>query len=330
MLRLEHDVAGSEAPAQPFVLMRSMTLANFEGRVSDALFWLKALHTTLAPEVCSWQFLNTMIDTLIMAGHYHEALTLPDAWSLEAREHGAQCDSVYFILARLNAAEALYNLGRVPEAATLVFKLEAECDAGSIARGVVSLQAAWIATLVGEPTRALTLLDALPSLPADYRAELHYTLALAMSALGRHADARREAEHGFRSAMRASSFRNGLYMLGSIAHHAGDHVQAARHFEAGFEHPYRAQGGAALVCFGDTLQVLGHIEQAEQVYEAVAERDPQSHARDQAGEKLLQLSNTRAAATTTTRRPIPMRPAIAGTSITASSRHAMMCASPAR
>ena len=291
MLRLEHDVAGSEAPAQP-VLMRSMALATFEGRVSDALSWLEALHATLAPEVCSWQCLNAMIDTLIMAGYYHEALTLPDAWSLEAREHGGRRDSDWFILARVNAVEALYNLGRVPEAAALVSKLEAECDAGSYARYGVGMQAAWMATLVGEPARALTLLEALGSLPVDYRAELHYTRALALSLLGRHADALREADCGFRSAVRASSFRNGLYMLGSIAHHAGDHVQAARHFEAGFEHPYRAQGGAALVCFGDTLQVLGRIEQAKHVYEAVAERDPQSCACAQASERLGQLSNT--------------------------------------
>jgi tetratricopeptide (TPR) repeat protein len=290
MPRLEHEVAG--VAANPFVLMRLMTLANFEGRVSDALVCVETLRATLSPQVCSWQCLNVMIDTLIMAGRYHEALTLPDAWSLEAREHGARRDSDWFILARVNAAEALENLGRMPEAVALVSKLEADCDAGSPARGGVCMQAAWIATLVGEPARALTLLEAVRLMPAEYRAELHYTRALALSALGRHDDACREAQRGFCSAVRASSFRNGLYILGSIAHHAGDHAQAARHFEAGFEHPYRAQGGAALVCFGDTLQVLGRIDQAKHLYEAVAERDPQSHARDQAAEKLLQLSNT--------------------------------------
>lgn len=291
MLPLEDDVAGPAVPVQPLGLIRSMSLSNFEGRVADALSQLQALQKTLAPQVCSWQCLNAMIDTLIMAGHYREALALPEAWSLEAREKGARRDPDWSILAHVNATEALENLGRVPEAAILISKLDTECDADSLARHAVSVQAAWIATLVGEPARALTLLKALHFMPADYRAELSYTRALALLALGRHTEASREAQRGLRSAVRVSSFRNGLYMLGLIAHHAGDHVRAASHFQAGFEHPYRFQGGAALVCFGNTLQVLGRIDQAKNVYEAVAERDPQSHACDQANEKLLRMSN---------------------------------------
>ncbi len=280
-MRVEAFSDSSSTWAGSRVLLRAMTLANFEGRVGDALAALEGLAAMLPDETCPWICVSAMIDTLIMAGRYREALALPDTWSSEARERGARQDREYFVLARVNAAEALYNVGRVSEAAQLVETLAAECECAprdSYALAGVCVQQAWIAALMGQPERTLGLLEQPRELPADYRAELHYTRALALGLLDRHAAARREAERGFRLAVRVSSFRNGLFLQGVLAQRAGELRRALVSFEAGAAHPYREQGGAALLCYGDTLARLGRDHEAQTAWRWVLERDPQSSA----------------------------------------------------
>ncbi|HEX2675462.1 MAG TPA: hypothetical protein VHM19_02450 [Polyangiales bacterium] len=279
-------------------LLRAMTLANFEGRVDDALAWVEALADELPFEICPWIHVTAMIDTLIMAGRYREALALPDHWSAASRARGAARQPEAYVLARVNACEALYNLGRVDEAAALVADLHFECDRerSPAVRAGVRVQQAWIAALAGRARDALELTHDARALPVTYRAELAYTRALSWSLLGEHARARSEALRGFRRSVRVSSFRNGHYLLGVLAHRAGEHVRALPHFEVGAMHPYRGQGGSALLCYGDTLRALGREREARAAYALVIARDPQGAACRDASARISHLADASAAA----------------------------------
>jgi tetratricopeptide (TPR) repeat protein len=229
-----------------------------------------------------------MIDTLIMAGRYREALELPAAWSDSAREVGARAEHQAYALACVNRVEAAYNLGRLDVAQVMIAELGSVRLDGD-AKVAFELQRAWLAVLCGSPERALASLEGVRvALPA-YRAELCYARGFALSALGRHAAARSEAQRGLGVALRASSVRNGLYLCAAIAHAADDPTRALRWYEAGFEHPYRAQGGAALVSFGELLAGRGDRARAELAYISALDRDPQSHACDTARARLAQL-----------------------------------------
>jgi tetratricopeptide (TPR) repeat protein len=263
--------------AQRLGLVREMTLANFAGRVQDALATLDLLRAQLSDDVCPWICLNAMIDTLVMAGQYRAALELPLNWSARAREQGALGDPRYVALAHVNMAEALYNMGRVEEAWQMVQRVSAELGDDAVALAGVRLQQAWIAVLRREPAAALEVASEVRvrALPFAYHAELRYTKASALCALGRHAAARREALAGCQCAVRASSARNGLFLLASIALGAGDIDRALLHFEAAMKHPYQAQGGAALFAYAQLLGERGQMASACATYRALLERDPE-------------------------------------------------------
>jgi Tfp pilus assembly protein PilF len=115
-------------------------------------------------------------------------------------------------------------------------------------------------------------------LPEVYRAEVHYTRAFALSGVGDHEAAERAAREGIALASRASSVRNGTFLLGTLACAREDFQTAVEHFEAGAGHRYRAQGGDALLSWSRALRRLGRSDQAVRVARLVLERDPQSAA----------------------------------------------------
>ncbi|MFL5352999.1 tetratricopeptide repeat protein [Archangium sp.] len=127
-------------------------------------------------------------------------------------------------------------------------------------------------------------------LPPVYWSELAFTRAAALLALARYGEAEAATREGLTSACRASSTRNGLFMLGRIALSAGQVEEAARHFEAGALHPYRGQGGDGLLAWGDCLERLGQRERARESWRLVGERDPQSEAARKAASRLGEMA----------------------------------------
>ena len=78
--------------------------------------------------------------------------------------------------------------------------------------------------------------------------------------------------------MRPSSRRNALAIRGRVAVALGHWTEGERLFRMASLHPYRWQGGDALLAWGDVLVRLGDTAQAQRAYALAVERDPQSES----------------------------------------------------
>ncbi|MFE8600586.1 tetratricopeptide repeat protein [Archangium violaceum] len=242
-----------------------------------------------ARAVGDWSLANTAINTFINAGLYQDALEVERQWGPrevdDAEELGPDEQEA---LARFNLCEALYNLGDW-EAARECLRAVEESPAGEpLLRHALLMQRAWIQAHSGQGAEALVTLERLnrEDIPRVYWSEVAFTRAAALLALRRYDEAGNEAREGLKLARRVASTRNGLFMLGHIALAAGRLEEAARHFEAGAAHPYKGQGGGALLAWGDCLEKLGQGERARDAWRLVLERDPQSAAAREAASRL--------------------------------------------
>ena len=235
-----------------------------------------------APNRCPWIFVNSHVNVLINAGLYRQALAVPKRWSPSARMAGRRADLPAYLLTQINLAEALYNLGRLGCAAKLLDGVRAEPEARRfpLVRAGVTMQLAWLAVLRGKSAEASELLVgyAPSALPKLFRSEYWYTRGAALRERGNLDEARQTIEQGVRMARRASSDRNGIFLLGSVAFRANDLRAAVRHFEQGVAHTYKAQGGDALLMLAEAYARLERPADMKRTYALVIERDPESKA----------------------------------------------------
>ena len=222
----------------------------------------------------SQESLNAAVDGRVARGDYRGALELPRAFA--ARD----ADTASALLLEINLAEAEYNLGRWSDAWDRLRRLDPLAAAFPIARAGLSQQRAWIAAHVGRAGEALRHWHRaeLADLPRRYHAEHFFTGAVAQIAAGDLESAQRCAQAGTRAALRLSSRRNALAICGRVAVAARDWAEAERLFRAAALHPYRGQGGDALLLWGDALSRLGRSDEARQAYALACERDPQSES----------------------------------------------------
>lgn len=222
---------------------------------------------------------NTAVDVLVFAGRYGEALAVTATWDDARWRELAAGHPPIFVILRANLAEALYNLGRWDEALALLADLDVAART-PLTAAILALQRAWILAHRGDGAAALRLVDGIDrvALPVAWRAEAHYTRASALLALDRVADAAVEAEAGLAAARRASSQRNGWFLLARAAARAGDLAHACALFERGARHFYRRQGGDSLVLWGDVLAAQGRGAEARTAWSLAIERDPESAA----------------------------------------------------
>jgi len=222
----------------------------------------------------SLEGLNAAVDGRIARGDYRGALELARAFV--ARE----ADTASALLLEINLAEAEYNLGRWTEAWDRLRGLDPLAAAFPIARAGLSQQRAWIAAHTGPPSEALHHWHRaeLGDLPRRYYAEHFFTGAVAQIAAGNLEVADRCARAGERAAVRVSSRRNALAIRGRVAAAMHEWTEAERLFRSAALHPYRGQGGDALLRWGDVLSRLGRLEEARHAYELALERDPQSES----------------------------------------------------
>jgi tetratricopeptide (TPR) repeat protein len=242
-----------------------------------------------ARAVGDWGLANTAINTFINAGLYQEALEVERRWEHQTA-HGSEAlgPDEQAALARFNLCEALYNLGDWEAASQRLQAVEEAAAGEPLLQHAILVQRAWIQAHTGQGAEALAALELLnlQDIPRVYWSEVAFTRAAALLALRRYDEAASEVRGGLKRARRVASTRNGLFMLGHIALAAGRLEEAARHFEAGAAHPYKGQGGGALLAWGDCLEQLGRGDQARDAWRLVLERDPQSAAAREAALRL--------------------------------------------
>jgi len=233
---------------------------------------------------------NTAVDVLVFAGRYGEALAVTGTWDDARWRDFAVGHPPIFVILRANLAEALYNLGRWDEALARLADLDAAART-PLTAAILALQRAWILAHRGDGAAALRLVDGIDrvAFSAAWRAEAHYTRASALLALDRIAEAGVEAEAGLTAARRASSQRNGWFLLARVAARAGDLARACALFERGARHAYRRQGGDSLVLWGDVLSAQRRVADARTAWSLAIERDPESAAAAIARDRTLTL-----------------------------------------
>jgi len=232
---------------------------------------------------------NLVVETLIWAGRYRDALAIESAWPPE--EAAELLDSPFgpYALVQINLAEALYNLGNWDEAWTRLTRLDESAKSSPITHSGLRVQRAWIAAHQGRGAQAWEFLCGVRrrDFPAVYRSEYHYARAATLLVLGRAVEARDEVQDGLDVAKRPSSIRNGFFMRGRVELTLGNLEQAERWFRQGAAHPYHGQGGDGLLLWGDCLERQGRLEEARKAWELVLVRDPESESANSARPRLV-------------------------------------------
>ncbi|MCY1076192.1 tetratricopeptide repeat protein [Archangium lansingense] len=227
------------------------------------------------------------VNVFINAGLYREALDLERGWKGPSEE-APSAERNEWALVRFNLVEAVYNLGSWEAASARLSTLEETARGFPFLWNFFPVQRAWILAHTGRGEEALAALENVDCrlVPRVYRSEVRFTRAAALLALCRYEEAEREARMGLKLARRASSTRNGLFLLGRIAMAAGRLEEALRFFEAGATHAYKGQGGDGLLAWGDCLGKLGRHEEAREAWQRVLARDTQSGAASKAASRL--------------------------------------------
>jgi len=237
-----------------------------------------------------WKSANIAINTFINLGLYEEALQIGQHWSRP--EEDGQLSQ--WALVQINLAEALYDLGQWTEAYSRLQDLQhIERHLNPMTKNVLHIQLAWILAHTGRGEGALEALGKVrrEHVAPSHWSEIDFTYAATFLALGRYNAADQTALSGMDHALRASSTRNGWFLRGQIAQADGRLEKANCFFRTGATHSYKGQGGSALLAWGDCLQSLENDVQAQEAWQLVLVRDPESSA---AKEAALRLGSYRA------------------------------------
>ena len=92
---------------------------------------------------------------------------------------------------------------------------------------------------------------------------------------------------GLSMAKRASSARNGLFLLARAQAAQGQWSEAESLCRRAAERADLGQGGDGLLLWGDVLHRLGRQDEAEQAWRFAVERDPESESAEQARQRLV-------------------------------------------
>jgi len=231
----------------------------------------------LDDEYARLTLVNDRINRAISNGQYREALELATP---HLKGGPSRIDEIPTpaLLIQINAAEALYNLGRWDEALAVV--PQATPSNGPLIASGSACQRAWILTHLGRLNDAVRLAFlAKPwDLPSKWQAEIHFARAVALMARGAYARAEKELANADEVIERPSSERNALFLRARLCVARGDLNAGDELFRAAASHPYQGQGGDGLLAWGDCLAKLGRDEDAHRAWELAVQRDPQSES----------------------------------------------------
>ena len=226
----------------------------------------------------SWYLVNGVLDTLVSAGLYEEALSVEHLIPLEARTRATVDLEPVFALTLINFAEAEMNLGR-PDAALARLDAAAPAAAGhAVASSALAVQRGWILGSLGRGAEALASLagGSREGLGPLFAAEFHLSRVFALLAAGDVDGAQADVVEALRHAKRPASTRNALFLRARIADARGDVDSADRLCKEAAEHPHRWQGGDGLVFWGRILMRQDRRPQAAEAFRLAIERDRQS------------------------------------------------------
>jgi tetratricopeptide (TPR) repeat protein len=220
------------------------------------------------------QPLSTRIALLTSLGHYEQALSLSPEESVvlgrpeELEESG--------LLARINAAEAVAELGRSEEALAL---LDFDPEHSRLLAAGRQTALAWTMSLVGRNEEALELIETVEPehLGPQYEAEAFLTWALILLNLGRAEAGEKLAACRARLA-RASTERNVLLLEARWHVLSGRMAQAEAALLRAREHPWKHQGATSYLALGDAFHQAGAHETARTCWSLGSERDPEAFA----------------------------------------------------
>lgn len=256
------------------------------GDVEGALAGLESAEPFVRQSLPAFQdrLWNVGICILIAAGRYREALDSPQTAdrSPEAVLHRA--------FGEVNRAEALHNLGRDEEALALLDRalvpLEPvtpylDPEPVSLVVAGAALLRAWILAVGGDPGSARAHLESMESdiVSRDYAPELLFTRALVELRAGKLDLAAPLARRGLEVSKRASSRRNGQFLLALVLltrHTPGDPDEAAAHVEAGLDARYQGQGAWALCELARSHRARGEADEADRLLALARARDPEA------------------------------------------------------
>jgi tetratricopeptide (TPR) repeat protein len=265
---------------EPLVAAQRGYFAYRRGALDEALRAVEPVLDRALADPVAWV---VVMNVLIGAGRYRDALRgLDQPWRAPPRGPLARFHhSLHLFQVEVNEAEALQNLG--DERA--VRHVQSVPRSGA---SMFAMHQAWAHASRGDLAAAEAARRgiAVRRIPADWRAEGCYAGAF-VHLLARDLDAaEREVRRGLARAVRASSKRNGTYLLATVAHRRGQTERALALFAEAAEHPYRGQGGAALLEWGDLLAEVGRRDDAARAWQLVLERDPESAAAEVARGRL--------------------------------------------
>lgn len=266
-----------------FLLLRRATATvalrfSDAGRTREAVQYARLLLQRLPATRCRWDHVNVAINVFVNAGLYSEALRAPHRWPEHVLARAEERDPVSFALASINQAEALLNLGRPHDALALLDSVAAAAAGSEFARGGWSCLRAWILVHLGriDEARAALRDTAIASISYRYAPEISYTHAALERAAGNFDAALNRARQGLDCAARASSVRNGLFLVADLAARLGDVRLAREKFQEAVDHPYKAQSADGLMRFAAFLEQLGETAGAARLRRLAARQDPES------------------------------------------------------
>jgi hypothetical protein len=275
------DLAHTRGPAEEkafwFGEVRTLALTcgtDLPALVSQARALLRA-----APPEHAYEAGTLAANAFICAGLYTEALAV-EPWAARRAAGTEPDDEGQPCLLQINLAEADYNLGRWTEArARLDLLDEAQLGSPLLICGL-RCQRAWIGGRLGDPGPAAHFLGTFDpgGLPRLFEAELHFCAAVSHQALGSPDAALEAVERGQAAALRASSRRNGRFLLAWLLDEGGQAGRALAEYQAAADDPYRGQGGDGLLAWGELLHRLGKTQRSRAAWTLAAARDPQSEA----------------------------------------------------
>ncbi|GAC1352846.1 MAG: hypothetical protein NVSMB1_19830 [Polyangiales bacterium] len=263
---------------------------RLELRVDEAADAALALAAHVATGRLLWHMVNGLVDTLVCAGRYQEALAIEQQLPQDAIEKAIRAKDPSLPLLHINFAEAEMNLGRDEAALARLDRWNEAASCGSLTANGLTLQRAWILGVMGKGVEAVAATQGAQRQPLGlmFAAEFHLSRAFAFLAENRIGEASKEIEDALVHAMRPSSVRNALFMKARIADLGGDWELADRYCAEAAAHPHRWQGGDGLLFWGDLLLRRGKREGARRAWSLAIERDPQSSSASVARSRLLE------------------------------------------
>jgi len=217
-----------------------------------------------------------LVDIWVNAGRYRAAVLAPRRYGWRSMQLRFPAE---FSVSHVNRAEALHNLGRSDLALKLLARIRQRNTSPIGINGGMALES-WILADLGRAREARAVFEHIDPRPLTpyYAAETHFTRALIELCSGDYERAFDVASAGVATVVRASSERNGLFLLGRIEALRGNLEQALALYERGRTHRYRGQSARGLLELAELYERHARTDAARAVYAQAINEDPESAA----------------------------------------------------